>query len=395
MLFGVEAAALSGMSILILISYKTYRAIRRVISARGLGQTDADACDSSLFLSLMVGETLRSIGKLMTIRWIQEARILAPTGYCTAQGMLQWIGTNIIDWSTLAITLQTWVILVAQWNAPTHLAKYMTLAAWVISGLIVGITVGVKGLGIIGPAGSWCWVTSEYRAEQILSEYLWMWIILVLTIVLYGVDVLVIKGYVTIEGSFRLRWVSRDRVRVELFSQADNTDERERKQMALQLAFYPLVYFICVLPASITRWMQFSGHRVPHQAAAFTSCLFSLSGLFNVILFFKTRPQLITGGDIAPTQHSGHGITPQHGQLPREPPQEKDSANYAHQDEGKFEATEYYLHPAYEPGARGRSQSSHYHSGTSILPKDRQVSTSPGRRAMNEDDDDDVGYLPR
>lgn len=65
-----------------------------------------------------------------------------------------------------------------------------------------------------------------------------MWIILVLTIVLYGVDVLVIKGYVTIEGSFRLRWVSRDRVRVELFSQADNTDERERKQMALQLALY-------------------------------------------------------------------------------------------------------------------------------------------------------------
>ena len=56
-----------------------------------------------------------------------------------------------------------------------------------------------------------------------------------------------------------------------------------------------MVYLICIVPHSIVRWLFFSGHRVPYQATLFTATLFSLSGAFNAILFFFTRPDLVVG----------------------------------------------------------------------------------------------------
>jgi hypothetical protein len=57
---------------------------------------------------------------------------------------------------------------------------------------------------------------------------------------------------------------------------------------------YPLVYIICILPNSICRWLFFSSSKtVPYQASLFASTLFSLSGMFNAILFFYTRPALV------------------------------------------------------------------------------------------------------
>ncbi|RXW23691.1 hypothetical protein EST38_g2166 [Candolleomyces aberdarensis] len=181
-IFAAEAAALSGISIVVLIAYKL--------------------------------------------------SITAPSTFCYAQGMIQLIGTNIIDWSTLAITLHTFAILVLQWNAPVHIAKYLSLGVLTIVGFIVGVTIGVSGLGIMGPTG--CWITKENKAEQLLGEYLWMWTILVLAIVFYGIDFLVIRGHVVFESGLRFRWVSRDRIHLKL-AQADSEDERAAKQMARQL----------------------------------------------------------------------------------------------------------------------------------------------------------------
>ncbi|RXW23692.1 hypothetical protein EST38_g2165 [Candolleomyces aberdarensis] len=273
-IFAAQAAALSGISIVVLIVYKLF--------------------------------------------------ITAPSTFCYTQGMVQLIGTNIIDWSTLAITLHTFAILVLQWNAPVNIAKYLSLGVLTIVAFIVGVTIGVSGLEIVGPTGLWCWITKEHKAEQLLGEYLWMWTILALTIVFYVIDFLVIRGHVVLEGGFRFRWVSGDRIRLKL-AQGDS----EERRMATQLLFYPIVYFICIFPFSITRWMTFSGHAVPHEASTFTTCLFSLSGFLNVFLFFKTRPQLITGGPIPEpvVQNQGYQHNPRvsnsfhrrQGQLPPDP----------------------------------------------------------------------------
>ena len=58
---------------------------------------------------------------------------------------------------------------------------------------------------------------------------------------------------------------------------------------------YPAVYIVCVLPNSLSRWLWFEGFNTPYQFTFFASTLFALSGTFNVILFFLTRPELVVG----------------------------------------------------------------------------------------------------
>jgi hypothetical protein len=95
MFIAVEGALLSGLATVFLICYKIVRGasadircglmilcmasqfftVRKLRQNRRTAQsakTPSDACDSSLFLSLLAGELLRSVGAAMTLRWVLE-----------------------------------------------------------------------------------------------------------------------------------------------------------------------------------------------------------------------------------------------------------------------------------------------------------------------------------
>jgi len=63
---------------------------------------------------------------------------------------------------------------------------------------------------------------------------------------------------------------------------------------------YPVVYLTSIGPYSIARWLFFSGIKVKYQITLVFSTFFSLSGLFNTVLFFLTRPNLVTGHEDTP-----------------------------------------------------------------------------------------------
>jgi hypothetical protein len=52
---------------------------------------------------------------------------------------------------------------------------------------------------------------------------------------------------------------------------------------------------VCILPNSILRLLAFGHSKIPYQATLFANTLFSLSGMFNAVLFFFTRPNLVVG----------------------------------------------------------------------------------------------------
>lgn len=74
---------------------------------------------------------------------------------------------------------------------------------------------------------------------------------------------------------------------------------------------YPVVYIICIVPYSIARWRFFSGFNVKYQITLVVSTIFSLSGLFNTVLFFRTRPDLVTGHEDTPPLAPGIDIQTQ------------------------------------------------------------------------------------
>lgn len=68
--------------------------------------------------------------------------------------------------------------------------------------------------------------------------------------------------------------------------------------LIVQPPSYPAVYLVCIAPISISRWLDGSkSTQCHHSPAAVLSshAIFSLSGVFNVILFSFTRPSLVTG----------------------------------------------------------------------------------------------------
>jgi hypothetical protein len=71
---------------------------------------------------------------------------------------------------------------------------------------------------------------------------------------------------------------------------------------------YPVVYFIIVIPTSVVRWVSGFGiaqKSLPSAATLATECLFSLSGLANVLIFLFTRPDLLMGVN---TEAKGHSL---------------------------------------------------------------------------------------
>lgn len=58
-----------------------------------------------------------------------------------------------------------------------------------------------------------------------------------------------------------------------------------------------MIYTITVLPIAIVRFRAFKGKHVPFSATVIADVIFSLSGLFNVILYSFTRPSLLPRRD--------------------------------------------------------------------------------------------------
>lgn len=136
-----------------------------------------------------------------------------------------------------------------------------------------------------------------------MLEYLWMWLAAFLMLVLYGIIALVMHGFIVVEGKkIRLRNQGDALGTKELGASSDVDDEEERanKQIANLMLFYPAVYILCVLPMSIVRWLDFTGHTLSPSAFIGSIVLFSLTGFFDVLLFKYTRPSLISCHNLDP-----------------------------------------------------------------------------------------------
>ncbi|KAH6910261.1 hypothetical protein BKA70DRAFT_1466678 [Coprinopsis sp. MPI-PUGE-AT-0042] len=347
MFIAVQGAMLSGVATAFLILYKLFFTFRRILRNRReiqLVKPPSDACDSSLFLSLLVGELLRSIAAAMTLRWVLE-REVTNGSFCRSQGYMKLFATNVVDFSTLGITLHTFSVLVLRWTGPRfrHMAKYLTVGVWIIVNLITTITYAVHPKDLMGPLGYWCWIKVS-KVAQVMAEYLWMWLIGIITAVLYGIGFVVVRPN---RGS----------------NADDDEDVREMKRTANELLLYPIVYLVCITPQSFGRWFFFSGYDVPYQFTLFARTLFSLSGLFNAILFFST-----------PSEHEMRAAATEsptmseilNGRVPMNP------------DRGSGDFHAYYVHG----GGMGESST------------DREADTSAQRVPCTDGEEEDFGRAP-
>ncbi|TFK38107.1 hypothetical protein BDQ12DRAFT_683986 [Crucibulum laeve] len=322
----VEAASLSAIAVISLLgfvaykNYKKYQARRKLRKWSQETMIPSDATDSSFFLHLMFAELIQAIGGLLNIKWIVDAFITEGT-LCTAQGVLKQMGDVGVALMSLAIAFQTFSVLVFRWQAPPIVSKIVIGAIWLFIILVITIGAATHKNNYYGDTDYWCWIREEFKVERIVFEYLWMWLSAFIMLVLYGIIALVMRGILVVEDG--VHWhTKKDHVKPDLSgAEEDDVYEKQSKAIANLMLFYPAIYIFCVFPVGLVRWLKFSGHDdIPPAATIFASILFSLSGLFNVILYKYTRPELVAGRSI---------------ELPSEAELYSDSYHMAHSTRGK------------------------------------------------------------
>ncbi|EDR12039.1 uncharacterized protein LACBIDRAFT_314169 [Laccaria bicolor S238N-H82] len=337
MFFSVQSSILSVLSVTVIMIYIFVKWSRRTLS----GKSEASVSDSSLFLNLMVADLIQALGtsfltnertttlfsnlappflgEFPIIKWIADAKI-TEGHLCTAQAALKQVGINGVALTTMAIALHTFAILILRWRIPKNSSKFVVLGIWVFTALVVGIPNAVFRHDVYygaDPGSYWCWILKKYRAEQVVSEYLWVWSTMGALILLYGFMFLVIRGYVIIDDE-GVHWHSKVRAHLDL-SGGDTEEDRENKVIAKMMLLYPAVYIGYVLPNTFSRWFYFSGYTVPPALTLFAQALYALSGVFNLFLFFFTRPEMVIGPahvELAETPSSPNQNTIKYGHLP-------------------------------------------------------------------------------
>ncbi|KAI0058572.1 hypothetical protein BV25DRAFT_1786561, partial [Artomyces pyxidatus] len=238
-------------------------------------------------LSLFLMDLIQAAGTILDVKWVNVGKVYSGT-FCSVQGIVQQFGETGVAMSTTAITVHTFLSVFWRIGARSRLAAFFfVFIIWAFVGAFTGVNAGLHHRGsevYDTPTPYWCWVGERYGTERIAGEYLWLWIALFSSVIMYIPLYFWSQGYLSLaEGSW---W----RFRVHRPTKRPST-------RAIGMLAYPAVYSLLVLPLSVVRWITFRTQlSVPSAATFCVVFLFSLSGACNVLLLLLTRPQLLLFG---------------------------------------------------------------------------------------------------
>jgi len=235
-------------------------------------------------LSLFVYDIVQAMGGILDVRWAHNG-IVTVGPYCTAQGVIQQIGQLGVALITLMIAVHTFVV--ALWDVGSR-ARHFAFGIVALISLFVALSVGISNgihKNFATPTPYWCWISPEYKPERLAGEYVWIWIALSASVIMYIPLYFWMKGRLSIDHE---KWY-----KIRLGDSSVEYVEYAQRQAALGMLLYPLAYSLMVLPLSIARWSLFNHKKVSSLATFFGVSVFNLSGAINVLLFLIVRPELL------------------------------------------------------------------------------------------------------
>jgi len=232
-------------------------------------------------LSLFVYDILQATGGILDVRWAHHGVVMTDS-YCTAQGIIQQIGELGVALITLILTIHTFVV--ALWKVGTR-ARHFAFGVVALAVLYTALWVSIGNdihKHYETPTPYWCWIGPKYKGERIAGEYIWLWMALFASMIMYIPLYFWMKGHLSTDPE---KWYK--------FRLSESDEGYQLRQAAFGMLLYPLAYSFVVLPLSIARWSLFSHKDVSPAATFFAVTIYNLSGAVNVLLFLIVRPQLL------------------------------------------------------------------------------------------------------
>ncbi|CAE6442442.1 unnamed protein product [Rhizoctonia solani] len=318
---------ISAISTLVLIGYIIYYTFISKDHDQPMVQGIRSFTHSALgvFLcSLLVSDLIQGAAFAINFKWAIDGSV-HPGIACTAQGAVSQFGDLGSALWSLAISMYTFSLLFLVQKPPVWLTWTIFVSGWIlitvlpIVGPFVIQKLETKG-EFYGVSGAWCWIGHGYQLERFLYVYMWIFLSLFTSLVLYGLVYLRFSGRLVLKDG-RFHWTTRPAgwssglfssgareptatsrpystfhsniVSQRLTESEKNGIGKHLKSISKRLMLYPLVYSVVTLPVAACRIGAVSGWKPPLPMYIFAGISFTSSGLTNVILFIVTRHALL------------------------------------------------------------------------------------------------------
>ncbi|KAB5591089.1 Cyclic AMP receptor 1 [Ceratobasidium theobromae] len=282
--------------------------------------------------SLLLSDMIQGAAFAINFKWAVDGDMKNSLA-CIAQASVSQFGDLGSALWSLAIAYYTFSLLFLVRKPPVWTSWFIFLSGWALIFIlpIIG-PYTIQDLDRKGPfyavSGAWCWLGNGYQVERFLYVYMWIFMSLATSIVLYGLVYLRFSGRLVLKdgklawsssaGGWRATFTSRGSRETNRTSNAQTTQPtitqtqqvftgrrndpdvrdpsgvgKHLKTVSKRLMLYPLVYSIVTLPVAACRIGTMVGWKPPLPLYVFAGMTFTSSGLTNVILFIITRHSLL------------------------------------------------------------------------------------------------------
>ncbi|KAM5357341.1 hypothetical protein ACJZ2D_016364 [Fusarium nematophilum] len=236
-----------------------------------------------LIINLLLADMHQGVAFFLNVEWLRRDAIVVGTPSCFTQGLFVSLGDLASSMFITAIAVHTYLSVVSRRRTPQMVLYLAIGTTWIFVYAISFIPIaatsnGAEFGGFFVRAGSWCWMNRKYENLRLLTHYLFIFIALATTSILYTIIFLSIRR----------------QARSASTSQDDDGDITQL-QLSRNPAFliYPVIYVLCTLPLAMGRIATMAGANVPNGYFCFAGAMIASNGSFDCLLFGTTRNVII------------------------------------------------------------------------------------------------------
>ncbi|KAH8882287.1 hypothetical protein GQ53DRAFT_847678 [Thozetella sp. PMI_491] len=287
-----------------------------------------------LIYNLLFADIQQALAFLLNVTWLSRDAVAVGTDACWAQGWFVSTGDLASSVFIGAIAIHTYLGVVQGYRLPT-LAFYSVIAflwAFVYGLALLGVAVTNNGAadgGLYVRAGAWCWINAAYQPLRLYLHYLWIFLCLGLTTIIY----LIIFFHLQIHSKHASTCClaeQRSNSRRAHYPNPDPNGNSPVPSMAPSsprstitdtsikrlppipssarhptFLLYPLIYVLCTAPLAAGRIASMAGNNVPLSYFCFAGAMIASAGWLDVALYSWTRRSIVFSGEAPPSQDTG------------------------------------------------------------------------------------------
>lgn len=283
-----------------------------------------------LIYNLLFADIQQAMAFLLNIAWLSKDSLDVSDPTCWAQGWFISTGDLASSVFISFIAVHTYLGVVKGYRLPTWIFYTIIALCWVfVYGTgILGVIITNNGAGVGGlyvRAGAWCWINSAFQDLRLTLHYLWIFICMAFTCIVYIAIYVHLQVHSKHSASCNLSAASdhypnpdpngpspapsiapsSPRSAMTDMSMAKRLPPLPASARHPTFLLYPIIYVLCTAPLVAGRMASMAGNNVPLSYFCFAGAMIASAGWLDVALYSSTRRAIVFSGEAPPSQDTG------------------------------------------------------------------------------------------